>query len=151
MIDPVPGGIRGEGKVSNGIPVDFVVEGEEDAEANACKGGVCGFGENVIVPKTFFSRRKFIRCQVLLDREMRKLYDSVAFSINDINETGTCRYYYSFCVRWPKFFVERWGVCRIETDCKNLSELLNAKWTNGLGEALEQTLGISSVYFNDAQ
>ncbi len=151
MIDPVPSGIQGEGKVSNGVSVDFVVEGEEDAEANACKGGVCGFGENMIVPKTFLSRRESIRCQVLLDRGMGKLYDSVAFSINDINETGTCRYYYFFCVRWPKCFVERWGVCLIETDCKNLSELINAKWTNGLGEALEQTLGISLVYFNDAQ
>jgi len=151
MIDPVPSGIQGEGKVSNGVSVDFVIEGEEDAEANACKGGVCRFGENVIAPKTFFSRRESIRCQVLLDGEVRNLYDSVAFSINDFNETGTCRHYCFFCVRWPRFFVERWGVCRIELDCKNLSELLNAKWTNGLGDALERTLGISSVYFNDAQ
>jgi len=49
MIDPVPSGIWGEGKVSYGISVDFVVEVEEDAEANVCKDGVCGFGENVIV------------------------------------------------------------------------------------------------------
>jgi hypothetical protein len=31
MIDPVPGSIRGEGKVGYGISVDFVVEVEEDA------------------------------------------------------------------------------------------------------------------------
>jgi hypothetical protein len=34
MIDPVSGGIRGEGKVSNGIPFGFVIEMEEDAEAS---------------------------------------------------------------------------------------------------------------------
>jgi hypothetical protein len=48
MIDPVPSGIRGEGKVSYRISVDFVVEVEEDAETSVCKGGMCGFGENVI-------------------------------------------------------------------------------------------------------
>ena len=49
MIYPVPGGIRGEGKVSYRISVDFIVEVEEDAEAGVCKDGMCGFGENVIV------------------------------------------------------------------------------------------------------
>ena len=49
MIDPVLGGIRGEGEVSYGISVDFVVEVEEDAEANVGKDGMCGFGENVII------------------------------------------------------------------------------------------------------
>jgi len=49
MIDPVPGGIRGEGKVSYGISVGFVIEVEEDADASVCEGGMCGFGENMIV------------------------------------------------------------------------------------------------------
>jgi hypothetical protein len=49
MIDPVLSGIRGEGRVSYGISVDFVVEVEEDAEANVCKDGMCGTGENSIV------------------------------------------------------------------------------------------------------
>jgi hypothetical protein len=49
MIDPVPSGIRGEGKASYGISVGFVVEVEEDAEADLCKDGMCWFGENVIV------------------------------------------------------------------------------------------------------
>jgi hypothetical protein len=49
MIDPVPSGIRGEGKVSYSISVDFVVEVEEDAEASECKDGMCGFRENVII------------------------------------------------------------------------------------------------------
>ena len=35
MIDPVLSDIRGEGKVSYRISVDFVVEVEEDAEAYA--------------------------------------------------------------------------------------------------------------------
>jgi len=34
MVDPVPSGIRGEGRVSYGISVDFVIELEEDAEAS---------------------------------------------------------------------------------------------------------------------
>src|SRR6266852_356374 len=99
----------------------------------------------------FFGRRESLRRQVLFDGEMRKLYDSVAFPINDGNQTSTCRHYCFFCVRWPKFFVERWGVCRIELDSKNLSQLLNAKWADGLGEALEQTLRIYSLFFIDAQ
>jgi len=49
MIDPVPGGIRGEGKADYRISVDFVVEVEEDAEASVCKDRMCRFGENVIV------------------------------------------------------------------------------------------------------
>src|SRR5712691_2604867 len=99
----------------------------------------------------FFGRRESLRCQILFDGEMRKLYDSVAFLINDGNETSTCRHYCFFCVWCPKILVERWGVCRIELDCKNLSELLDAKWANGLREALEQTLRIHSLFFIDAQ
>jgi hypothetical protein len=48
MIDPVPSSIRGEGKVSYGISVDFVIKVEEDAEADVRKDGMCGFRENVI-------------------------------------------------------------------------------------------------------
>jgi hypothetical protein len=33
MVDPVPRGIRCEGKVIYGISVDFVIEFEEDTEA----------------------------------------------------------------------------------------------------------------------
>jgi hypothetical protein len=49
MIDPVPSGVWGEGKVRYRISVDFAVEVEEDAEASVCKGDMRGFGENVIV------------------------------------------------------------------------------------------------------
>jgi hypothetical protein len=47
MVGPVSGGIRGEGKVSNGISLGFVIELEEDAEASVRKEGVRRFGENV--------------------------------------------------------------------------------------------------------
>ena len=49
MIDPVPSGILGEGKVSYGIFVGLVAEVEEDAETRVCKDDMCRFGENVIV------------------------------------------------------------------------------------------------------
>jgi hypothetical protein len=49
MVDPVPRGIRGEGKAINGISVDFVIEFEEDTEASVCKDGVRRFEGNVII------------------------------------------------------------------------------------------------------
>jgi hypothetical protein len=49
MVHPVPRGIRGEGEVTNGVSVDFVIEVEEDTEAGVCKGGMCGFRKNVII------------------------------------------------------------------------------------------------------
>ena len=48
MIDPVPSGIAGEGKVTYGISVDFRIELEEDSKASTCKDGMRGFGEDVI-------------------------------------------------------------------------------------------------------
>ena len=49
MVDPVPRGVWGEGEMTYGIPVDFVIELEEDTEACVCKDGVRRFRENVIV------------------------------------------------------------------------------------------------------
>jgi len=49
MVDPVSGGIGGEGEVSYRISVDFLIEFEEDTEASMCKDGMRGFRENVIV------------------------------------------------------------------------------------------------------
>jgi hypothetical protein len=49
VVDPVPSGIRGKGKVENNISVDFVIELEEDTEASMCKDGMCRFRENVII------------------------------------------------------------------------------------------------------
>ena len=48
MVDPVPRCIRGEGKVTNGISVDFVIESEEDTKARVGQDGMRRFGENVI-------------------------------------------------------------------------------------------------------
>jgi hypothetical protein len=49
MVDPVSSGIRGEGKVTYGSSVDFVIELEEDTEASVCKDGMGRFEEDVIV------------------------------------------------------------------------------------------------------
>jgi len=48
MVNPISRGIRGEGKATDGISVDFVIELEEGAEASACKEGMRRFGEKVI-------------------------------------------------------------------------------------------------------
>jgi hypothetical protein len=48
MVDPMPSGIRGEGRVSYGISLDFVIELEEGAEASVRKESMGRFGENVI-------------------------------------------------------------------------------------------------------
>jgi len=140
MIDPVLSGIRGEGKVSDGISVDFVIEGEEDAEANACKGGVCGFGENVIVPKTFFSRRESLRCQVLLDREMSKLYDLVAALFDNGDETRARGYHRPFCVLWTPGCIKGGGVgCYlVELDCEDLRKFIDAKRANRYSETSKE-------------
>ena len=49
MVNPVSGGIRGEGKATDGIFVDFIIEPEEDTEASVCKDSMRMIGENVIV------------------------------------------------------------------------------------------------------
>jgi hypothetical protein len=48
MVDPVLRGIQGEGEVSYSISVDFVIEFEEDTEADMRQHGMGRFGENVI-------------------------------------------------------------------------------------------------------
>jgi hypothetical protein len=49
MVDPVLRGIRGEGKVTYRIFVNFVIELEEDTEAGVCQDGMRMFRENVII------------------------------------------------------------------------------------------------------
>jgi hypothetical protein len=49
MVDPVPCCIQGEGEMTYGISVDFIIELEEDTQASMCKNGMRRFGENVIV------------------------------------------------------------------------------------------------------
>jgi hypothetical protein len=49
VVDPVPRGIRREGKVAYCISVDFVIELEEDTEASVRQDGVSRLGENVVV------------------------------------------------------------------------------------------------------
>jgi len=57
----------GEGNISYGISVNFIVEVEEDTKASVSKDGRCRFKENVIVRKTSFSCHESLQCQVLLD------------------------------------------------------------------------------------
>jgi hypothetical protein len=153
MTDPVPGGIRDEGKMSYRIPVDFVVEVEEDAEASVCKDGMCGFGENVIIRKTFFSRCESPRCQVLLDREVGKLYELVAALINDGDETRACRYHRLFCVLWTPVRIEGGRVrCHlVELDCEDLRKFIDAKRANRYSETSKEPLSKFSFLLIDIQ
>jgi hypothetical protein len=49
MVDPVSSGIQGEGKVTYGISVHFVIESEEDTEARMGENRMRRFERNVIV------------------------------------------------------------------------------------------------------
>jgi len=120
MVDPVSGGIQCEGKVTYGISVDFVIELEEDTEAGVCKGGMGRFGENVIVRKTFFSRRESLRCQVLLDGEMRELNYLVPPPIDDGDETRTYGDRHFSWVFWTPIWVKCRGRCLVEPNCEDL-------------------------------
>src|SRR6266849_3517466 len=151
MIDPVPGGIRCEGKLSYRISVGFVAEVEEDAEASVRKDGMCGFGENVIVRKTFFSRREPLRCQVLLDGEVGELYYLMASPVDDGDETGTYGHNRFFCICWTPICVK----CRVrflvELNRKNLRELFDTKRANRHHETSEKSLGIFAFLFINTQ
>jgi len=58
-------GRAGREEVAYGTLFDFVTE------AGMCKDGVCRFGENVIVCRTFFCRRESLGCQVLIDEKCK--------------------------------------------------------------------------------
>jgi hypothetical protein len=70
MVYPVSRGIQSEGKVMDGISVDFVIELKEDTEASVCKDDMRRFGKDMVVRESFFGRRESFRCQELLDGEM---------------------------------------------------------------------------------
>jgi hypothetical protein len=48
MVDPVFSGIQGEGKVTDGISVNFIIKSEEDSEASVRKKFMCRFRKNVV-------------------------------------------------------------------------------------------------------
>jgi hypothetical protein len=127
MDDPVSGGIWGEGKVSNRISIDSVVKLEEDAEASVRKGGMCRFGENVIVLKTFLSFRESLRRQVLLDGEVGELYHPMASPVDDRDQTGTYGNDRFFWVCWTPIFVKSGECLLVELNRKDLRELFNTK------------------------
>jgi hypothetical protein len=120
MVDPVSGRIWGEGRVTYGISVDFVIELEEDTEAGVCKDGMRRFGGNVIAGKTFFGRRESFRCQVLLDGEMRELNYLVASPIDDGDETRTYGDQHFSWVFWAPIWVKCRRRCLVEPNCKDL-------------------------------
>jgi hypothetical protein len=80
---------------------------------------------------------------------MREL-DYLAFSLTGGgDQTGACGQHCPFCIPWPGSFVGRSVRCHVELDCKNVRELLNAKWANGHKEALEEPFGIFSFLVID--
>jgi len=109
------------------IPVDFVIESKEDAEANMCEEHMRQFGKNVITQKWVFCSRKSIRCQVLLGQEMRILHNLTTFPIDKCDETRASGQQRFFGIQWPQIFVKRGRRCRVKVDCKNLRELFNAR------------------------
>ena len=127
MTDPVPSSIWGKGKVSYVVFVNFVVEVEENTEASVCKDGMCRFGENVIVQKTFFSGHESLRCQVLLDGEVRELYYLMASPASNGNETGTYGDNHFFWVCGTPICVKCRECFLIELNCENLHELFDTK------------------------
>ena len=149
MIDPVLGGIRGEGNARYNISADFVIELEEYAEASICKRGMRRFGEDVIEWKLSFGICEALRCQELLDRGMREL-DYLAFSLTVCrDQTGARGQHGPFRIPWLGSFVKRSRRCHVELNSKNVCELLNTKWANRHREALEQSLGIFSFLVID--
>src|SRR6266403_2649768 len=149
MVDPVSGGIVGDGKTSYGISVDIIIELEEDTEAGVCEDDMRRFGENVVVRKTFFCFRESLGCQVLLDREMRELNYLLAFLIDDGNETRTYGQNGFSGVFWTPIFVKYRGRHLVELNCKDLRELFDAKRANRHRETFEQSLCIFSLLFID--
>ena len=68
VVDPVPRGIQRQGKLTDSIFNDFVIELEQDTETSVYKDDMCMFGENMIAGgKAFFSCCQSFRCQELLD------------------------------------------------------------------------------------
>ena len=67
VVDPVPRGIQRQGKLTDSIFIDFVIELEQDTETSVCKDDMRRFWENMIAPKAFFSCCQLFRCQELLD------------------------------------------------------------------------------------
>jgi len=119
MVDPVSGRIPGEGKVTYGISVKFVVELEKDTETGVCKDGMRRSEGNVVVGKMLFSLRESFRCQVLLDGEMRELNYLVASPIDDCDETRTYGDQHFSRVFWPPIRVKCRRGCLVELNCKD--------------------------------
>ena len=152
MINPVPSGVRSEGELTYRVSVDFFVEVEKDTEAGMCKDDMCGFGENVIVLQTYFRCCDSLRCQVLLDREVRKLYDLAAPLIDDGDQTRACGYRRFFCILRVPSRIEGGRCFFVELDCKDLREFIDTKRANRYSETSKEPLcKFSSLLVNIQQ
>jgi hypothetical protein len=151
MIDPESSGILRKRKSRYSFFVDFVIELEEDTEASAGEGGMCGFRENVVTQKRHFCMRQPLRCQELFDRVVGKLDNLGVGNIDDGDEAGTGLQNGFASVDRPPSRIKCGGCCPVETNCKQLGEFFDAKRADGDSEASEETLRICSFLFIDAE
>src|SRR6267154_1571542 len=99
----------------------------------------------------FLSRRESVRCQVLLDREVRELYYPMVSPLDDGDQTGTYGHDRIFCVCWTPIFVKGRVCFLVELNRKNLRELFDTKGANRHHEASKKSLGIFAVLFMNTQ
>src|SRR6267154_4838727 len=99
----------------------------------------------------FLSRRESVRCQVLLDREMRELYYLMVSPLDDGDQTGTYGHDHFFCVCWTPVCVKRRERILVELNRKNLRELFDAKRANRHHETSEKSLGVFAFLFINTQ
>jgi hypothetical protein len=97
-----------------------------------------------------FCCRESLRCQELLDGEVRELYNSAALPIDDGDETRAYRHDRFLSIFWTPICVE----CRawlVKLNCKNLCKFFDAKRANGHRETSEESLCIFSFLLVDSQ
>jgi hypothetical protein len=101
--------------------------------------------------KTFFSSYESLRCQVLLDGEVRELYYLMASPAGDGNETGTYGDNRFFWVCGMPICVKRRECFLIEPNCENLRELFNTKRASRQHDTSKKSLCIFALLFINTQ
>jgi hypothetical protein len=92
-----------------------------------------------------------LRCQVLLDGEVRKLYDLVVALIDDGDETRACGYHRFFCIPWTPGCIKSGGCYLVELDCEDLRKFIDAKRANRYSETSKEPLSKFSFLLIDIQ
>ena len=82
------------------------------------------------------------RGQVLFDRKMGKLHDSIPADVGDRDEARTCRLHNFFCVFGAPTHVEVRRCVYVEPDGENFCELLYRERPDGDRETLEDTMSV---------